>query len=98
MLAAFALWLLAALLIAPMSEKHHLAMMLPAAAFGLYAAIDGARRQRIEAFVWASVLALAIMLSKPFPQGPFYFLAVLTAYALVLRTAWSQAPASTSSN
>lgn len=98
MLAAFALWLLAALLIAPMSEKHHLAMMLPAAAFGLYAAIDGARRQRIEAFVWASVLALAIMLSKPFPQGPFYFLAVLTAYAWVLRTAWSQAPASNSSN
>lgn len=85
--AAFCLWLLAALLTSPMSEKHHLAMLLPAAALGLYAAIDGSRRQRIESFAWAAVVATAMLLSKPFPHGPFFFVAVATSYAWALRTA-----------
>jgi alpha-1,2-mannosyltransferase len=87
-LAAFSLWLIAALLIAPMSEKHHLGMMLPAVALGLYAVIDGTRRQRIESLVWAGGAATAIALSKPFPYGPFYFLAVVTVYAWAVRTAY----------
>jgi len=85
--AAFALWLLAALLTSPMSEKHHLALLLPAVAIGLYSAIDGDRRRRVESFVWAGVVAGAILLSKPFPHGPWYFVAVVASYAWVTRAA-----------
>jgi alpha-1,2-mannosyltransferase len=86
--AAISLWLIAALLIAPMSEKHHLGMMLPAVAFGLYAVIDGNRQRRIESLVWAGCVAVAIALSKPFPHGPSYFLAIVTTYAWTVRTAY----------
>ena len=84
---AFALWLLAALLTSPMSEKHHLALLLPAATLGLYATIDADRRLRIETVQWAGAVAAAMLLSKPFPHGPWYFVAVVTSYAWALRAA-----------
>lgn len=87
-LAAFSMWLVAALLVAPMSEKHHLGLMLPGAAFGLYAMIDADRRQRTESLIWAGATAAAIALSKPFPEAPFYFLSVITVYAWSARTAF----------
>lgn len=90
--AGFVLWLMSALLVAPMSEKHHLALLLPAAAFGLYATIDGDRRCRLESLGWAGCLAAIMMLSKPMPSGPFNFLAIVIAYAWVVRAAYSPGP------
>jgi hypothetical protein len=90
--AAVSLWLIAALLIAPMSEKHHLGLMLPAVALGLYAVIDNSRQQRIESLTWAGSIAAAMAASKWLPHGPFYFLAVVTSYAWAVRTAYLPNP------
>lgn len=86
--AALSLWLLAALLTSPMSEKHHLAMLLPAAAFGLYGSLEGEGRHRKQSYGWAAAIFALVFLGKPMPEGPFYFLAILTAYAWVMRTAY----------
>ena len=81
----FTLWLLAALLVSPMSEKHHLALLLPAAAFALYATLDGTRTRWRESVAWGIAVATCILLSKPFPHGPFYFLAIAASFAWVVR-------------
>lgn len=75
---AFALWLIAGLLVAPMSEKHHLAAMVPAVALAAW-------RRRPGWLVFASAVFAAIMLAKWLPQGPFFFAAIAIAFAWVLR-------------
>ena len=86
--AAFSLWLLAALLTSPMSEKHHLALLLPAVAYGLYGAFEREGRHRKQCYGWAAAVFTLILLGKPMPGGPFYFLAIVTAYAWAVRTAY----------
>ncbi len=73
-------------LVAPMSEKHHLATALPAVALAVFSlpALPG---RRIGAGLLVALTACAL-LSKPFPEAPFYFGFV----ALALALAWWARP------
>ncbi|HEB53953.1 MAG TPA: DUF2029 domain-containing protein [bacterium] len=72
--AAFSIWLLAALLISPISEKHHLALAFPAV--GLLA-VHAARAvaDRVAWFLLAGVSG-CVLLAKPWPSGPWYLLMI----------------------
>lgn len=72
--AAFALYLAAALLVSPLSEKHHLALLIPALALAAFA-----RRHDAVTLVCSGVAALSLILAKPWPGGPWYFLAICSA-------------------
>ncbi|MCK5942272.1 MAG: DUF2029 domain-containing protein, partial [Planctomycetes bacterium] len=82
--AAFATWLLASLLISPISEKHHLALLFPAWALGAFAA---ARRPGVVSFALLVVGMLAIWIAKHRPEGPWYLLTIVSALAM----AWTAA-------
>lgn len=82
--AAFSLYLAAALMISPISEKHHLALMFPAWLLGAVAVM---RRPNDVATMVALVLAVAcIWLAKPWPEGPWYFLSVCLGLVLAWRS------------
>ena len=82
----FCVYLLAILWISPMSEKHHFAVALPAVALPLLTATMSRDRYMNPVQVGA-LLAFALLLgvlAKTYPSGPFYFLAVVVAYGLVV--------------
>ena len=74
--AAGTLWLLAALLVSPMSEKHHLAWLVPALVVGVYTSIYVSRMRRCENSAWFATIVAAMFATKPWPDGPFYFISI----------------------
>lgn len=81
-----ALCLVGERLVAPMSEKHHLATALPAVALAVFS-LPALPSRRIGVGLLVALTACAL-LSKPFPEAPFYFGFV----ALALAMAWWSRP------
>lgn len=73
-------YLLAILLISPLSETHHLAFALPAFALLTLAAVFAERTSRVDLVLLAAVVVLFV-LGQVAKHGPWYFLAIATAYA-----------------
>jgi uncharacterized membrane protein YccC len=82
--AAFATWLAASLLISPISEKHHLALMFPAWAVGAFAV---ARRPSAVAIGLLAACTVVIWIAKHLPEGPWYLLTIVVSLAMVWHAA-----------
>ena len=78
----FALYLAAALLVTPFAEKHHLALLFPALALTAFARHHDALSRTLGIGAVSCLL-----LSKPWPSGPFYFFAICAAAAAAWRCA-----------
>lgn len=73
-------YLLAILLISPLSETHHLAFAVPAVVLLTVAAVFTKQLSRIDVLLLAAVVVLFV-LGQLGKHGPWYFLAIATAYA-----------------
>lgn len=77
--AAFATWLAVSLLISPISEKHHLALLFPAWAVGAFLV---ARRPSTASLALLLACTVVIWTAKHFPEGPWYLLTIAFSLAM----------------
>jgi len=81
---AFASYLLAGLLILPITETHHLALMIPALFLVMLAFLGGARLTTSQGMAMTLGPCIAVLLGTSFKRGPFLFLAVASLFAFVV--------------